>query len=140
MVDANKAKRRIHVLLDALADLRRYRDSVTKVQLTRERDVQHMVLHAMYVAIQATVDLAMHVAADGGLPQSSSYRAVFRALADASIIDHDLAGRLEGWAGFRNVLAHLYSVIDYDRVYESLSEIDDLERFATTVGSLVDGS
>ena len=89
-----------------------------------------MVLHALYVAIQSAVDLAMHITADSGLAQSESYRAVFRTLERAAIIDAALASRLEGWAGLRNVVAHMYATIDYARVHQALAELEDLERFA----------
>ena len=123
--------------MDATADLRRYREQLTQTDLASNRDHQHMVLHALYVAVQATVDLALHVAADRGLPQANSYRAAFLPLADHGVIDRALAERLEGWAGFRNVLAHLYSAIDYDRVYAALSETTDLEDFAAAVDGLL---
>lgn len=137
MVDSDKARRLIQVLLDAISDLRRYQGSVSSQQLAKDRDAQHMVLHAMYIAVQATVDLAMHVAADRGLPQSSTYRAVFGQLADAGVIDAPLAARLEGWAGFRNVLAHFDSVVDYDRVHAALGEVSDLEDFVSAVNALM---
>jgi uncharacterized protein YutE (UPF0331/DUF86 family) len=137
MVDVDKARRLLAVLLDAIADLRRYRTKLTLAQLTSSRDDQHMVLHALYLAVQATVDLALHIAADHGLPQSPTYRTAFRPLADHGIIDLALAERLEGWAGFRNVLAHFYSVVDYARVFAALSEVGDLEEFATSVGTLL---
>jgi predicted nucleotidyltransferase len=36
----------------------------------------------------------------------------FRRLADAGILERDLAERLAAWAGFRNVLAHFYASVD----------------------------
>jgi uncharacterized protein YutE (UPF0331/DUF86 family) len=137
MVDPDKARRLIQVLLDAISDLRRYQSSVTAENLAKDRDAQHMVLHAMYVAVQATVDLAMHVSADRGLPQSPSYRAVFGQLANAGVIDAPLAARLEGWAGFRNVLAHFYSVVDHDRVHAALGEVKGLEDFVSAVNAIM---
>src|SRR5688572_8346341 len=45
-------RQRLDQLLDALADLRRYAATVDRVQLSTQRDVQHMVLHAIYVAVR----------------------------------------------------------------------------------------
>lgn len=140
MVDRDKAERLLQVLLDALSDLNRYATTVTLGQLQSHRDTQHMVLHALYVAVQSMVDLALHIAADAGLPQPPSYRGIFQHLAEASLLDAEFAQRLEGWAGFRNVLAHFYSVIDYKRVYQALEELDDLERFAAHVQRLLPAS
>jgi uncharacterized protein YutE (UPF0331/DUF86 family) len=135
MVDREKAKRLVSELLNALSDLKRYRERITAKQLRDDRDTQHMVLHALYVGTQAAVDLAMHVGADAGLPQASSYQESFRRLAEAGRLDRDLADRLAAWAGFRNVLAHFYASVDYDRVFRALSELEDLERFAALMTS-----
>lgn len=141
MVAAEKAKRLLGVLADALADLTRYRREVTREQLASSRDAQHMVLHALYVAVQAAVDLAMHLGADAGLPQAATYQDAFRRLGEAKLIEEGLAQRLAGWAGFRNVLAHSYAIVDFDRVFEALGEVQDLEKFAALISqALVVGS
>lgn len=130
MVQADVARRLLGVLLDNLADLRRYRETLTRSALRGQRDLQHMVLHALYVTIQASVDLALHAAADLALPQATTYQDAFRRLGEAGLLDAALAERLAGWAGLRNVLAHFYPVIDYDRVFDALQELDDLAAFA----------
>jgi uncharacterized protein YutE (UPF0331/DUF86 family) len=126
------------ILLDNLADLRRYRTAVTLERLNADRDVQHQVLHALYLAVQSAVDLALHIGADAALPQSGSYQDAFRRLGAAGMIDPALAERLASWAGFRNILAHFYPVLDHARVHAALSEIGELEAFAGYVASLLD--
>lgn len=135
MVDAEKTQRLLGVLRDALADLDRYRATVSRASLKSDRDKQHMVLHALYVAAQVAVDLALHLGADGGLPQPATYQDAFKNLAAAQALDAGLAQRLAGWAGFRNVLAHLYATVDLDRVYDALAEIEDLRAFAAFVSA-----
>ena len=97
-----------------------------------------MVLRALYVAAQAALDLAMHLGADAGLSPTATYQDTFRRLADAGLLDRDLAERLAAWAGFRNVLAHSYAMVDYDRAYDALGELRDLERFAQIVAVRID--
>jgi len=80
----------------------------------------------------------MHLGADAGLPQPVSYQDAFRRLGDAGVVEMDLADRLTGWAGFRNVLAHFYASVDYSRVYDALSEVGDLEKFAALVSTRID--
>lgn len=140
MVDRDKAGRLLEELSGCLSDLRRYRNELSREDLSIRRDAQHMVLHAFYVAAQATLDLAMHVGADAGLPQALSYQDAFRRLEEAGLIEPDLAKRLTGWAGFRNVLAHFYATVDYDRVYDALGEIEDLERFAALIAARITAS
>lgn len=63
-------------------------------------------------ACEQCIDLANHTikARKLGLPKES--REAFRLLADNRIIPRDLAGRLEGMVGFRNVLVHEYQRLD----------------------------
>jgi uncharacterized protein YutE (UPF0331/DUF86 family) len=138
MVQREAASRFLGVLLDNLADLRRYRDCIDRARLHSDRDAQHMVLHALYVAVQASVDLALHIGANAGLPQSATYQEAFRRLGEAGLIDRDLAARLAGWAGLRNVLAHFYPVVDQDRVADALQELTDLEAFGATVAKMLE--
>lgn len=140
MVDRDKASRLLGELTGCLADLKRYRGRVTRQELNTVRDTQHMVLRALYVATQAAVDLAMHLGADAGLPPAATYQDAFRRLADAGVLERGLAERLAAWAGFRNVLAHSYASVDYNRAYDSLSELDDLDRFALVVATRVDSA
>src|SRR5262249_50570749 len=109
MVDREKADRLLGELTGCLADLRRYRGRVTRQELNTVRDTQHMVLRALYVATQAAVDLAMHLGADTGLPPAVTYQDAFRRLAEAGVLDSDLAERLTAWAGLRHVLAHSHA-------------------------------
>ncbi|MFC1707061.1 DUF86 domain-containing protein [Planctomycetota bacterium] len=139
MVRADVLRQRLDVLLDAISDLRRYREAVSREQLSSDRDAQHMVLHAMYVATQSAIDIALHAAADAGEPAAQSYRDAFRYLGRAGLLEADLAERMAGWAGLRNVLAHYYAVVDYDLVYEALqSDLAELEQFAVAAATWIE--
>ncbi len=139
MVEADALRLRLDVLLDALSDLRRYRDSVPLERLESDRDTQHMVLHAVYVATQAVIDIAFHASADAEQALSPTYRAVFDRLAAVGLLEPSLAQRLAGWAGLRNVLAHQYASVDFERVHCILhDDLGDLESFAKAVGGWLD--
>jgi uncharacterized protein YutE (UPF0331/DUF86 family) len=93
MVAAEKARRLLTELLGAASDLKRYRERITREELRTSRGVQHM-LHALYVATQSSLDLAMHLGADAGLPQSETYQDAFRRLGEAGWMDPPLVERL----------------------------------------------
>ena len=131
MVDREVVRRRLALLQDALADLRRYRAKYDRQALVADRDVQHMVLHAMYVAAQAAIDLALHAASDAEQPTSATYQQAFERLTNAGRLDRTLATRMMGWAGLRNILAHHYGSVDYSRIATTLeNELGELEQFA----------
>ncbi|MFO1076707.1 MAG: DUF86 domain-containing protein [Planctomycetota bacterium] len=130
MVDRETLLRRLGLLQDALADLRRYRRQFDAAALRTNRDAQHMVCHALYVAAQAAIDIGLHAAADAEQPGAETYQQAFARLADAGRLTPELARRMQGWAGLRNVLAHHYATIDYERIATAMtSELDDLEQF-----------
>ncbi len=130
MVDPDTIRRRLAVLQDALADLRRYRARFDAAALASDRDAQHMVLHALYLAAQAAIDVALHASADAEQPSAATYQQAFARLADSGRLDPELAERMKGWAGLRNVLAHHYVSIDYARIAATLAtELPDLEQF-----------
>jgi len=57
---------------------------------------------------------------------------------DAGILEDGLARRLAGWAGLRNVVAHSYPVIDFDRIHKALREdIGDLDSFSREVEKMI---
>ncbi len=138
MTDPDRCLALLESLRQALAVLDRYRREVTRERLLSEVDAQNMVLFALYRAVQGAIDLGQHVIAERGLPVPSAYREVFRVLADGKVIDRDLARRLEGWGGMRNVIAHQYGAIDLARVAHALhDELGDLEAFAVSMAALI---
>lgn len=90
---------RLGVLMDALADLRRYRVRFAVTSLSGDRDAQHMVLHALYSAAQAAIDIALHAVAAKEQPQALTYQQAFQQLEGAGMLSADLARRMKGWAG-----------------------------------------
>jgi uncharacterized protein YutE (UPF0331/DUF86 family) len=46
---------------------------------------------------------------------------------------------MEGWAGLRNVLVHLYLDVDHELLYEMLAkELDQLERYAACLSRFLE--
>ena len=119
----------------ALADLRRYRQDLTRERLIGDRDEQRKVLHALYAATQACIDEATYLCARRQL-DADSYRGAFLALASAAAIKPELAAAMADWASLRNVLAHFYPVIDLDKVWAALADLDELETFMVRAAEL----
>jgi uncharacterized protein YutE (UPF0331/DUF86 family) len=80
------------------------------------------VTRALELAAQCCIDLAMEIVARRGLGLPESNRDAFVRLAQAGLLTSEQAEALGGWAGMRNVLAHLYGSIDLDRLDSALRE------------------
>ena len=107
----------------AVSDWERYQ-SITLDVLRTDRDKQNMVLHALLVSIQASIDIANHLIATSSSRRPETYRESFAILSDEGLIPEDLAIQLSDLAGVRNVLVHLYCRPDLDEVFVVLQ--DDL--------------
>lgn len=96
--------------------------------------LQDAVVLNLQRACEAAIDIAMHIIKIKklGIPKDS--REAFSLLGAASIIPMTLSERLEKMVGFRNVIIHEYTKIDY-RIVKSviLKEIDALLVFCKTV-------
>ena len=100
----------------------------------RDRTTREVVTLNLFVAIQACLDLAAHWLADAGWDVPATYGEVFVALAEHDVIPPALADRLAAAAAFRNLVAHQYGALDWDRVHGvAASGLDDLEAFCAAL-------
>jgi uncharacterized protein YutE (UPF0331/DUF86 family) len=119
------------------------RDAVARIRETlppdpaafeADRTAREIVVLNLFVALQETVALATHWLADAGLDVPGSYREIFLDLAGRGMVSRDLAERLAAAAGFRNLVAHQYGVLDPRRVHEmAASELGDKLEFCQAI-------
>jgi uncharacterized protein YutE (UPF0331/DUF86 family) len=133
VVDAAVVAARVAAIRDAVARVRQVlpRDAAA---LEGDRTAREIVVLNLFVALQETVSLATHWLADAGRDVPGSYREIFLALAERGKVPRDLAERLASAAGFRNLVAHQYGVLDPVRVHAMASrELGDLLEFCEIV-------
>lgn len=81
-------------------------------------------------ACEASIDIAMHLASERKLGVPKSSRDAFKFLADAQMIDAQLAKTLMNMVGFRNIAVHDYQSLELDILQAILEKhIDDFKRF-----------
>lgn len=129
MVDPESVGRRLQRLGELLSALEAIRATGEQAYLS---DLERRLAaeRALQLAIQACIDVAAHLVAELGLRTPDDYRDTFRGLADADLLDKDLAQRLGDAAGMRNILVHEYLEIDPGQVWRALERLDDLRAFA----------
>jgi uncharacterized protein YutE (UPF0331/DUF86 family) len=130
MVDADVLRRRIDALLDYLVRLERFR-GIERETFVKDPDTHHLAERYLHLAIEAVLDIANHVIADRGYEAPETYRDAFGILAAHGWLDAELARRLQGWAGFRNVLVHVYMAIDHGIAWDAIAgDLPDLQALA----------
>ena len=133
MVDRAIVAAKVAAIRDAVDRIRRVLPPDAST-FEADRTTREVVVLNLFVALQETVSLATHWLADAGLDVPGSYREIFLSLAERGKVPRDLAERLAAAAGFRNLVAHRYGVLDPARVHAIASkELGDLLDFCALV-------
>ncbi len=105
-----------------------------------DRTAREVVVLNLFIALQDTISVATHWLSDEGQAVPESYRDVFRLLGERGVVPRDLAHRLAAAAGLRNLVAHRYAVIDWQRIHEIASlRLGDLLLFCETLARKAEG-
>ena len=141
MIDRTLLARRVAAVRDA-ADRIREVLPAQREAFVADRAAREIVTLNLFVALQECLSLATHWLADAGWEVPGTYADVFRALAERGVLDQDLAARMVAAAGLRNLIAHRYGALDWDRIHDVASNhVEDLLRLCDTLAdAAIDGS
>ena len=91
------------------------------------------------VAIECILDIGNHIIAEKGFESPDDNEDIIRILGEEGIIPSDFAGRIKGIAGFRNILVHEYTGIDYGVLHNYLvTRLDDFREFARYISAFLE--
>jgi uncharacterized protein YutE (UPF0331/DUF86 family) len=113
------------------------------VAMGRERflsddDLQLRAERCLQLALQAVLDIGMHVIADRSLERPTGYEGVIPALGKERILSAELVERMTGVAGLRNILVHDYLAVDHGILFGDLTAgLADFEAFAAAIEALL---
>ncbi|MGQ9533282.1 MAG: type VII toxin-antitoxin system HepT family RNase toxin [Desulfotomaculales bacterium] len=132
--------RRLAFMQVELADLEGYENLTYEVYLTdrhKRRDVERLVENLA----NAAIDIAKIVLAGEGLEIPTTYRELFGQLARYGLVSPALAGWLGEFSRLRNVLAHQYPDIKWERLKRAIDEGPAaLKDFMAVMEGLVEGT
>jgi len=129
VVDKALLARKVAAIQDAVARVRAVLPA-TADALAGDRTAREVVILNLFVALQECLALATHWLADEGRDVPGSYREVFAALSARGVLTRELAERMAAASGLRNLVAHQYGELDWDRIHAiASSELGDLLAF-----------
>jgi len=117
-------ERKLSFLHQFLTDLEHYAD----LDPDGRRREHYAIERLLQLLCESAADIGLQVLKARGYGLASSYREVFAALAQLRVLPRDLAEGLTDACAMRNVLTHLYDVIDLDRVCGAIEPALDLYR------------
>ncbi len=128
------------VVLNKLESLRR---CITRVQdktpaspdlLSKDYDLQDIIVLNLERAVQACVDIGLHITSDLEVPVPDTMAETFINLNRAGILDVLTAERMTKAVGFRNTAVHAYQEMDWGIVYRIITEhLDDFRDFSRQI-------
>jgi len=133
VADAETVRDRESRIRRYVADLRDMA-GISEVTFLQNRERQYAVLHALQLAIEASVEIATHICAADNLGIPSSYAEAFDLIERAGIVDSSVAQDLRGMARFRNRIVHFYGDVDLRLVYRLLQDrLADFDRYLIAI-------
>lgn len=72
------------------------------------------------IIVECASDINSHVVLESGQRPPEDYTSSFIRAAEVGLINHELASKLKGSGGMRNIIVHEYMDIDDRKVYEIL--------------------
>ncbi len=101
-----------------------------KPESLENQDIQDIVVFNLQRAIQAAIDMAVHIVTSEGWGVAKTVNENFTILAKQHVISNELAERLRKMVGFRNIAIHDYSELDIKILKQILKHsLQDLEVF-----------
>lgn len=93
----------------------------------------------LQVAIECVLDIGNHIIAEKGFENPDDNEDIIRILGSEGIVPSDFAESIKGIAGFRNILVHEYTGIDYGLLYNYLvNRLDDFRQFARYISAYLE--
>jgi len=99
------------------------------------------MLHYLYLMADSCIALAELVIKHRSLRSPQTYSEAFDILGNNRILDPEFAYSFARVAGFRNLLAHDYEMIDGPKICKTLlSGLDDVEQYLNQMEQAIQGS
>lgn len=97
-------------------------------------DLQDIIALNLTRAVQLCVDIAAHLIAESEQMPPDTMAESFDRLCDMQVITDELARRLKGAVGFRNIAVHQYKSVDWQIVHAITHDhLGDFKQFARAV-------
>jgi len=135
VLNKDKILKLIGLFDEALTELYSLKQ-IDKDTLLKSRD-KYAMEHLFYRLAMISIDICFHIASRLQRRVPETYKDCFSVLNEAGIISTATKRKLAELAGLRNLIAHVYWDIDYDKLYNYLNKLTQLENFRNTVLNLI---
>ena len=93
-----------------------------KSKVMEDWRVQGQVERYLQVAIECLLNIGEMIINECKFRKPETYKDIIRVLIENKVLPKSLQPALEDMAGFRNILVHDYSYLDYNKIYQHLQK------------------
>jgi len=131
-IDKNLIKAKLEELKTAIRKIENM--DLTMEMILGDEDIQDLIDRRMQIAIESCIDISTHLSAGLELHRKEYASDVFLLLGENNILSNDIARKMAGAVGLRNILVHEYAEIDYKLAYSDLeAKLKDLKTFGREI-------
>lgn len=136
MTDVELIHKKLAIIEDQIT---RLRSSARLDAIDRDVRERYFVEHSLQIAIQAALDVALHVVSERRLGEPAAYASTFDLLAGDGWLRDEQRAQLKAMAGFRNVLVHGYAEVDLEVVRRiARDRLGELAEFVAAIRARLD--
>jgi len=124
------------VIENKISDVEKYLRILGSFQKYSRQEIEQNILirgaveRYLYLAVQATINVAEALVAHKNLRKPSTLSEAFHILGEEKLVTKSVVEHMIKMTGFRNIIVHDYTAIDYDIVYEILHDrLEDIHTF-----------
>ena len=123
------------IILEKITNIKRCLNRIKDVTNLKPESIEDYNTQDIFIlnlqrAVQAAVDIAVHIVSSEGWGVSKTIKENFVILSDNKIITKELANQMTKMVGFRNIAVHDYSKMDIAILKSILTiSLQDLEVF-----------
>ena len=127
------------IILEKITNIKRCLNRIKDVTRMNPESIEDYNIQDVFIlnlqrAVQAAVDMAVHIVSSEGWGVSKTIKENFMMLSDNKIITKELANQMAKMVGFRNIAVHDYSKMDIAILKSILTtSLQDLEVFYSKI-------
>jgi uncharacterized protein YutE (UPF0331/DUF86 family) len=128
---------RLKLLEENIAGLLEFRRKTSFEDILHDKSKEWALRYGLIETIQIVIDISCHLVSKYNLGNPSTYAECIELLEKYGHIDKDLAQKLLGMVGLRNILIHEYVAIDNRKLYDLLKNIEDIRDFIHKIKGII---
>lgn len=128
---------RLKLLEDNASELLEFRKKFSIEDILSDKSREWALRYGFLETIQIVIDVSCHVVSKYNLGNPLMYSECVDLLKNYKYIDENLAAKLNGMIGLRNILVHEYIDIEKEKLYGLLDRVEDFKEFVGKIKEYV---